>query len=132
MGDKREQQLARDTSQESILSSVNGRSKSDFDSMGSKKRRPASPEVVVHARPRTPSSHNDSASFEQSQSPSKKQRTSSNSQGIEERMEGSNIFATTWQAEAGASKRPGSIAGEYSAISCSEQDKTLHSMACVI
>lgn len=51
----------------------NGHSPAEM-SVGMKKRRPASPEVVIPARPRTPSS-NGNTSFEQSQSPTKKQRT---------------------------------------------------------
>lgn len=117
MGDKRErQQLASEASQESIVNGLNGHTPSELEAMGSKKRRPTSPEVVVHARPRTPS-QNESPSFEQSQSPSKKQRTESKSYGIEERLVGSSIFASSRHSEASTSKRSGSvIAGEHSRI----------------
>jgi hypothetical protein len=47
--------------------------------------------VVVSSRPRTPSS-NGNASFEQSQSPSKKQRRDHNGLSIDSQLDASSIF----------------------------------------
>lgn len=63
-------------------------------SIGQRKRRPASPEVVIAPpRPRTPSSNNNnSSSFEQSQSPTKKQRTVQETSAIDGRFAHASIF----------------------------------------
>jgi len=67
-------------------------------SVGPKKRRPASPEVVVQSRPRTPSS-NGNNSFEQSQSPTKKQKTEQRVLTIDSRLADPGLF-TAWCAPA--------------------------------
>lgn len=64
-------------------------------SIGQRKRRPASPEVVIAPpRPRTPSSNNNNnnSSFEQSQSPTKKQRTVQETSAIDGRFAHASIF----------------------------------------